>query len=112
MRALQFWLHCLLHHRGYLVPDTIWLVILGSVESTNGAHRDTKIRELSKHWSMTTQTISVANWLRLSKQWGVCHQLWDEPQCTNSTTSQSAVGVAREILSALIVSNQLQEVKQ
>jgi hypothetical protein len=103
--ALLLSLCALQIHRGYMVPDSAWLVMLGAVEASNGHERDKRIQELGEYWSTEAETMRASDWYVISKRWGVCHTLWTETKCLSPTPSEDAAGVAREILNGLVISS-------
>jgi hypothetical protein len=82
--------------RGWMVPETAWLAMLGAIEASEGKVREEKILRLKEHWRY--RTMRTVDWYRLAQGWGVCHALWLQDQCQAFAPSEQAVGIAREML--------------
>ncbi len=88
-------------HRGWMVPDSAWLTMLGAIETADNDERVQRIQELRQSWNATADTMRATDWYAISTRWNVCHLLWKQAQCNDPTPSENAVGVARDLLSSM-----------
>ena len=92
-------------YRGWMVPDSAWLTMLGAIETSNQPERSQRIQQFVQYWDVNAETMRAIDWFAISTRWNVCHSLWSQAECVNPTPSENAVGVARELLNSMAVSS-------
>lgn len=85
--------------RSLMAPSRAWPVMLGAIDEAAGSERIARIRQLQQAWRFGEMKLS--DWLELSGQWNVCHQLWLQRGCRMPAGPFEAQGLARESLQRL-----------
>ena len=88
-----------------MVPDSALLVMLGAIETADENERRQKIQDLGARWNTDAETMRAIDWYAMSRSWNVCHTLWQQAKCAAPAPSENAVGVARELLNDMLVSD-------
>ena len=106
MASILLLLCVLQFYRGWMVTESAWLTMLGTIETSSDNERGQKIQELSVYWNTNAETMRAVDWYAISTRWNVCHALWKQTKYNNPIPSETAVGVAREILNGMATSTQ------
>lgn len=82
----------------YVVPSNVWPAILSAYQAAPPSERAARGRQLAASWDAFNEELHAHKWLMLALDWGVCHELWHQSDCTPAPANREAQGIAREIL--------------
>jgi hypothetical protein len=79
-------------------PRTWQAMVAAYVDAPPGRSAEFS-RDIQRHWSRGARGVLVRDWYFMARRWGVCHELWRESDCVQSSAGREAMGIARELLS-------------
>lgn len=87
-------------YRTLVTPSGSWPVMYAAVTEVRGAERRQRANELMGIWHEYGQARRV-DWYFLSRNWNVCHRMWEQPGCRLPKGHWEAEGFVREMIFAL-----------
>jgi hypothetical protein len=82
-----------------LATPTTWQVMFAAYVAAPPGRSAEFSRDIQRHWSRGARGVLVRDWYFMAHRWGVCHELWSESACVQSSAEREAIGIARELLS-------------
>ena len=84
-----------------LASPSVWPVILAAYVKAPPEQQIVRKQEIADSWLVFEEQIRVFDWYFMAQRWNVCHELWQQRDCTKTSPHREAQGVARELLTEI-----------
>ena len=91
-------------YRALVTPSGSWPVMYVAINGKAGAERRERIAQLMPLWHHGE--VRRADWYFLSREWGVCHRMWEQNACRMPAGQMEPEGFVRDDIFALAKENE------
>lgn len=90
-------------YRTLVTPSGSWPIMYAAVSEATGDERRRRIAQLLPLWHYGQ--VRRVDWYLLSREWGVCHRMWEQRDCRMPVGRYEAEGFVRKDISEILGSD-------